>query len=153
MNNTYKKYIDEFMPSDEMRIYLKKQELTPYQLASLIFNSPYSIDQKKNAFYSLLSETDNSELKALCSNCIENIEKAYELLNTGGVFKVTSTFVNGVVPKLNDEGLFAKYDDVKEFIEFDIKDCEYEDYDYYSYYIEKWIENKNGKLEMSLLIM
>lgn len=57
MNNTYKKYIDEFMPSDEMRNYLKKQELTPYQLTSLIFNSPYSIDQKKNAFYSLLSQT------------------------------------------------------------------------------------------------
>lgn len=148
MNNTYKKYIDEFMPSDEMRIYLKKQELTPYQLASLIFNSPYSIDQKKNAFYSLLNETDDNELKALCSNCIENIEKAYELLNTDGVFKVTSTFVNGVVPELNDEGLFSNYKDVKEFIEFDIKDCEYEDYDYYSYYIEKWIKSKNGKLEL-----
>ena len=107
MNNTYKKYIDEFMPSDEMRNYLKTQELTPYQIASLIFNSPHSIDQKKNAFYSLLSETDDSELKALCSNCIENIEKAYELLNTGGTFKVTSSFVNGVV-ELNDEGLFSK---------------------------------------------
>lgn len=71
------------MPSDEMRNYLKTQELTPYQIASLIFNSPYSIDKKKNAFYSLLSETDDSELKALCSNCIENIEKDYELLNTG----------------------------------------------------------------------
>ena len=50
MNNTYKKYIDEFMPSDEMRNYLKTQELTPYQIASLIFNSPYSVDKKKNAF-------------------------------------------------------------------------------------------------------
>ena len=50
MNNTYKKYIDEFMPSDEMRNYLKTQELTPYQLASLIFNFPYSIDKKENAF-------------------------------------------------------------------------------------------------------
>lgn len=147
MNNTYKKYIDEFMPSDEMRIYLKKQELTPYQLASLIFNSPYSIDQKKNAFYSLLSETDNTELRSLSSNCIENIEKAYELLNTGGTFKVTSSFVNGVVPELNDEGLFSSYKNVKEFIASDIKECEYEDYDYYNYYIEKWIENKNGKLE------
>lgn len=147
MNNTYKKYIDEFMPSDEMRNYLKTQELTPYQIASLIFNSPYSIDEKKNAFYSLLNETDDNELKALCSNCIENIEKAYELLNTGGTFKVTSSFVNGVVPELNDEGLFANYKDVKEFIASDIKECEYEDYDYYSYYIEKWIENKNGKLE------
>lgn len=146
-NNTYKKYIDEFMPSDEMRIYLKKQELTPYQLASLIFNSPYSIDEKKNAFYSLLSETDDSELKALCSNCIENIEKAYELLNTDGTFKVTSSFVNGVVPELNDEGLFSNYKDVKEFITSDIKECEYKDYDYYSYFVEKWIENKNGKLE------
>lgn len=146
-NNTYKKYIDEFMPSDEMRIYLKRQELTPYQLASLIFNSPYSIDQKKNAFYSLLSETDNTELRSLSSNCIENIEKAYELLNTGGTFKVTSSFVNGVVPELNDEGLFSSYKNVKEFIASDIKECEYEDYDYYNYYIEKWIENKNGKLE------
>ncbi len=50
MNNTYKKYIDKFMPSDEMRNYLKTQELTPYQIASLIFNSPYSIDKKENAF-------------------------------------------------------------------------------------------------------
>ena len=146
-NNTYKKYIDEFVPSDEMRIYLKKQELTPYQIASLIFNSPYSIDEKKNAFYSLLNETDDNELKALCSNCIENIEKAYELLNTDGIFKVTSSFVNGVVPELNDEGLFSNYKDVKEFIASDIKECEYKDYDYYSYFVEKWIENKNGKLE------
>lgn len=121
MNNTYKKYIDEFVPSDEMRIYLKKQELTPYQIASLIFNSPYSIDEKKNAFYSLLNETDDNELKALCSNCIENIERAYELLNTGGVFKVTSSFVNGIV-ELNDEGLFSNYKDVKEFIASDIKE-------------------------------
>ncbi|WP_448919248.1 hypothetical protein [Eubacterium sp.] len=147
MNNTYKKYIDEFMPSDEMRNYLKTQELTPYQIASLIFNSPYSIDEKKNAFYSLLNETDDNELKALCSNCIENIERAYELLNTDGTFKVTSSFVNGVVPELNDEGLFSNYKDVKEFIASDIKECEYKDYDYYSYFVEKWIKNKNGKLE------
>ena len=109
MNNTYKKYIDEFMPSDEMRNYLKTQELTPYQIASLIFNSPYSIDQKKNAFYSLLSETDDSELKALCSNCIENIEKAYELLNTGGVFKVTSAFVNGASAIFTERGIIVLY--------------------------------------------
>lgn len=147
MNNTYKKYIDEFMPSDEMRNYLKTQELTPYQIASLIFNSPYSIDQKKNAFDSLLSETDDSELKALCSNCIENIDKAYELLNADGVFSVTSSYDTGYCPQLINEGLFAKYDDVKEFIEFDIKDCEFEDYDYYSYFVEKWIKNSNGKLE------
>lgn len=145
-NNTYKKYIDEFMPSDEMRNYLKTQELTPYQIASLIFNSPYSIDQKKNAFYSLLSETDDSELKALGSNCIENIERAYELLNTGGVFKVTSSFVNGIV-ELNDEGLFSNYKDVKEFIASDIKEWEYKDYDYYSYFVEKWIKNSDGILE------
>lgn len=145
-NNTYKKYIDEFMPSDEMRNYLKTQELTPYQIASLIFNSPYSIDQKKNAFYLLLSETDDSELKALGSNCIENIERAYELLNTGGVFKVTSSFVNGIV-ELNDEGLFSNYKDVKEFIASDIKECEYKDYDYYSYFVEKWIKNSDGILE------
>lgn len=146
-NNTYKKYIDEFMPSDEMRNYLKTQELTPYQIASLIFNSPYSIEQKKNVFYSLLSETDDSELKALCSNCIENIERAYELLNTDGTFKVTSSFVNGVVPELNDEGLFSNYKDVKEFIASDIKECEYKDYDYYGYFIEKWIKNSDGILE------
>ena len=145
-NNTYKKYIDEFMPSDEMRNYLKMQELTPYQIASLIFNSPYSIDQKKNAFYSLLNETDDNELKALGSNCIENIERAYELLNTGGVFKVTSSFVNGIV-ELNDEGLFSNYKDVKEFIASDIKECEYKDYDYYSYFVEKWIKNSDGILE------
>lgn len=146
-NNTYKKYIDEFMPSDEMQNYLKTQELTPYQIASLIFNSPYSIDQKKNAFYSLLSETDNTELRSLSLNCIENIEKAYELLNTGGTFKVTSSFVNGVVPELNDEGLFSNYKDVKEFIASDIKECEYKDYDYYSYFVEKWIKNSDGILE------
>lgn len=145
-NNTYKKYIDEFMPSDEMRNYLKTQELTPYQIASLIFNSPYSIDQKKNAFYSLLNETDDNELKALGSNCIENIERAYELLNTGGVFKVTSSFVNGIV-ELNDEGLFSSYKNVKEFIASDIKECEYKDYDYYSYFVEKWIKNSDGILE------
>lgn len=145
-NNTYKKYIDEFMPSDEMRNYLKTQELTPYQIASLIFNSPYSIDQKKNAFYSLLNETDDNELKALGSNCIENIERSYELLNTGGVFKVTSSFVNGIV-ELNDEGLFSNYKDVKEFIASDIKECEYKDYDYYSYFVEKWIKNSDGILE------
>lgn len=53
MNNTYKKYIDEFMPSDEMRNYLKTQELTPYQIASLIFNAPYSIDQMIRFFMKL----------------------------------------------------------------------------------------------------
>lgn len=146
-NNTYKKYIDEFMPSDEMRNYLKMQEFTPYQIASLIFNSPYSIDQKKNAFYSLLNETDDNELKALGSNCIENIERAYELLSTDGTFKVTSSFINGVVPELNDEGLFSNYKDVKEFIASDIKECEYKDYDYYSYFVEKWIKNSDGILE------
>lgn len=146
-NNTYKKYIDEFMPSDEMRNYLKTQELTPYQIASLIFNSPYSIDEKKNAFYSLLSETDDSELKALCSNCIENIERAYELLNTDGTFKVTRSLANCGIPELNDEGLFSNCKDVKEFIASDIKECEYKDYDYYSYFVEKWIKNSDGILE------
>ena len=36
---------------------------------------------------------------------------------------------------------------MKEFIASDIKECEYKDYDYYGYFVEKWIKNSDGILE------
>lgn len=77
----YEKYIDEFMPSKDMRDYLKTQELTPNQIAELIYKSPISIDKKLSAFMSLKDETDNEELIELCQVVIELINKANDALS------------------------------------------------------------------------
>ena len=58
----YEKYIDEFMPSKDMREYLKTQVLNGYEIASLIFKSPKPINEKLNYLESLIKENVNDNL-------------------------------------------------------------------------------------------
>ena len=129
----YEKYIDEFMPSKDMRDYLKTQELTPNQIAELIYKSPTSIDKKLSAFKSLNDETDNEELIELCQVAIELIYKANDIMLAEGVFCVHSFGIND-----SYDGVFSTYNDVKV--------CIAEKGERRFYEIEKWIKDENGKL-------
>ena len=111
----YEKYIDEFMPSKDMRDYLKTQELTPNQIAELIYKSPTPIDKKLAAFKSLKDETDNEELIELCQVAIELIYKANDIMLAEGVFCVHSYGISNADDPFYD-GLFSNYNAIREYI-------------------------------------
>lgn len=134
----YEKYIDEFMPSKDMRDYLKTQELTPNQIAELIYKSPKSIDKKLSAFKLLMNETDNEELIELCQVAIELIYKANDIMLAEGVFCVYSYGISNADDPFYD-GLFSNYNAIREYIAE-------ENGQSYLYEIEKWIKDENGKL-------
>lgn len=134
----YEKYIDEFMPSKDMRDYLKTQELTPNQIAELIYKSPTPIDKKLSAFKSLKDETDNEELIELCQVAIELIYKANDIMLAEGVFCVHSYGISNADDPFYD-GLFSNYNAIREYIAE-------ENGQSYLYEIEKWIKDENGKL-------
>lgn len=134
----YEKYIDEFMPSKDMRDYLKTQELTPNQIAELIYKSPTPIDKKLSAFKSLKDETDNEELIELCQAAIELINKANDIMQSEGVFCVHSYGISNADDPFYD-GLFSDYNAIREYIAEENSQS-------YFYEIEKWIKDENGKL-------
>lgn len=133
----YEKYIDKFMPSKDMRDYLKTEILKPNQIAELIYKSPTLIDKKLSAFKMLMNETDNEELIELCQIAIELINKAMDIMLAKGVFCVHS--YDNISNNFLFDGLFSTYDDVDRYIKEETdNDCVYE--------VGKWVKDSDGKL-------
>lgn len=89
----YDKYIDEFMPSEELRVWLKTQELRPWEITNLIFFSPVPLTKKKPALQALLKEAlvmNNKELADECSTFLHDLDLAEKILAEDGVFTIES---------------------------------------------------------------
>jgi hypothetical protein len=87
----YPKLIEEFMPSEEMKEYLKNVELIYWQIVQLVYLSPTTIAKKKNALKCLLRIAEQENDDALLSECqlyLRNIADSERERTGEGVFTV-----------------------------------------------------------------
>lgn len=100
----YDEYLEQFMPSIEIREYLKGKELRTWAITEMIYYSPVAIEKKKAAFYSLYEtakSNDNPELAKQCKVYIDNIEAFLELLAQEGVFSVSLCYYDEKIKEID----------------------------------------------------
>ena len=162
----YDEYLDEFMPSFEMKEYLKHRAITPENIIQIIYYSPFNIKRKLTALHKLqkeFSKDDDIVTKgitmssgqvpgyAICKACINAIEMSLKAIEDDGVFTIDRHDLDYDLSKdINrglefNEGVFAKWSHVTEFIE-SVKE-EYSNPEYYVWYsIWKWKKDESGRL-------
>lgn len=146
----YDEYLEQFMPSIEIRQYLKGKELRTWAVTEMIYYSPVSIEKKKAAFYSLYEtakNNDNAELAKQCKMYIDNIELFLDMLAQDGVFSVSLCRYDENIKDTDYDFhcVCASLEDVLEYEKEDKKWREMEQDEAYWYSVEKWIKNEAGK--------
>ena len=150
----YTGYIDRCMPSEMMRDYLKGCRLWAGQTMDLIMYAPVPISIKLEELKKLLEDAESdkgderkSEIAEACRDEIQYIEAVLGCLNMEGVF--TLELCEYLESEKDNEswldGVFARIDDVKEYIREDIRKCKVEPDELKWYFIEKWIKTAEGK--------
>lgn len=146
-------YLDQFMPSAEMREYLKEKEIRVWNFINMIYYSPVSIEKKKEAFYTLYENAqkdNNTELAEESKACIDSIEAFLELLAYEGVFSVSLCCYNEEIhdTEYDFHCVCASIEDVLEYEKWDKQNHDIEQDELYWYSVEKWIKDEKGKYVM-----
>ena len=140
----FEEYFDEFVPSVELREYLKNEDLDTDKVSDVIYHSPNSLEKKYIALRQLEKEETCNE-DSHCTVYLNSIKKAMELIENDGVFSLEigegKQGETNLAPTF--DGVFDSYSDVMEYVE-----QYYHEYDpeYTWYEINKWIQDEEGKL-------
>ena len=147
----YPDLIEEFMPSEEMREYLKNVELIYWQIVQLVYFSPVCMDRKKKALEQLIEIAEDErdgELKSEAQLYLKNIEDSEKERIGEGVFTVE---LGRYAPEEKDSSIdfhtvCKTYDAALSVISEYHMIEEYTDDDPVWYEITKWKETENGKM-------
>lgn len=146
----YEKFLDKFMPSKDMREYLKNENLNVYDMARIIYGSPCPVDEKLVALNECYeSFTDGSDEYTLCSikGMIECIEKALQIKDEEGIYLLEMCVYDDLIRYHTDrslKSLYCKYDEAISFIN-NIDDGISSGYLIW-FEITKWKKENSGKL-------
>ena len=147
----YPDLIDEFMPSEEMRQYLKNVRLIYWQIVHLVYFSPTTIEKKKKALqylYDIAEKEHDDDLKSESKLYLRNIEDSEKEREGEGVFTVE---LGRYSPDDKDtiidfETVCTTYDAALSVVNEYHKIEEYSDDDPVWYEITKWNKEKNGRM-------
>ena len=144
----YSHILDTFMPSEEMREYLKSVNLSSWELADLIFYSPTSIFVKQQVFQKIISlENRDAERKKEFENYLWNLDESIRLLDFDGIFLVNIMYFNEKKGTVENESEFL-CDSIQDIMasEREGQAIWFKD-EGIPYWIEseKWMKDKNKK--------
>jgi len=145
-------YLDEFMPSVEMREHLKHSDKDVSNIAEIIYYSPYPIDKKYKSLCTLREEIARNEndefLQRECQDFIKAIELAEELKSAEGVFICESNTYNEEERCCESvyESVHATFDHLMEYIREDLGINKVTSRQLWWYEASKWITGSDGKL-------
>ena len=147
----FDKYIDEFVPSVEMKEYLKGSHRSVDTIAEIIYYSPAPIERKRMALTGLIEELNPESDAELIFNSeayLKTIDEAERLLKAEGVFSVEVCAYDEERGETDYEfdGLFNNFDDLVHYVKQNMKVCEVTDKDPWHYQAIKWINDESGKL-------
>lgn len=101
--------VEKFMPSQDMRLYLKQTYLNYWQLVDIIYLSPVEIIEKQEGLKKLLSlalKEGMEDLAEYSRSGIEEIEKALQETKSEGIF----TCEECIRDKMDDFALYKNLD-------------------------------------------
>lgn len=145
------KYIEEFILSDEMIVYLKQTNHSIDKEADIIYHAPASLKRKKIALSELLDEAKKNGEQELIDDCeiyLRAIYEAERLMAAEGVFSVEISSYDAEKGDSDYEfdGLFNNFDDLVQYVKQNLEDYGIADDDPWFYQAVKWINDENGKL-------
>lgn len=145
------KYIEEFIPSEDMREYLKIPHQNVDTIAEIIYYSPAPVERKKIALTELLKELDSKTDEDMIFNTkayLKTIEEAERLIEVEGVFSIEMVEYDENKGDSNYEfnGLFNNFNDLVQYVKKNMDECEITDEDFIYYQAVKWINDEAGKL-------
>ncbi|MBR1853472.1 MAG: hypothetical protein IJ794_10095 [Lachnospiraceae bacterium] len=158
----YNEFIDQFMPSGQMRAYLKTVELWPFQITELIYYSPCPLTEKLEGLRKLYEQAEKMEvcderndLLERTANCISNIEDALKCLGVEGVFSIEAGHFDedSLDTSADFETLCTTVEDVMDYVN-ELEQNYVESYDDDSdevaeslrwYDVTKWVKDESGK--------
>ena len=148
----YPKLIEEFMPSEEMKEYLKNVKLEYWQIVQLVYLSPTTITKKKKALEYLICIAEQEHDEALKSECqlyLRNIEDSAKERAGEGVFTVKLGRYNREEKDtaIDFETVCTTYDAALSVIAESNKTAEYADDEPVWYEVTKWNNAENGKMK------
>lgn len=152
MLRKYPDIIDEFMPSPEMKAYLKDEELSPYEICRMVFFAPMVMEKKYDGLKRLLKLGETEKDKNLIEECvlyIRNIEDAYREYENDGVYTVEigDFSDNAKDTEMNLDSVYSSYESAVKAIRKEVQECEYTRDDYTWYEISKWEPSTNGPFD------
>ena len=134
----FDKYIDEFIPSAEMKEYLKGSHRSVDTIAEIIYYSPAPVERKRMALTGLIEELNPESDAELIFNSeayLKTIDEAERLLKAEGVFSVEVCAYDEERGETDYEfdGLFNNFDDLVHYVKQNMKVCEVTDEDPWHY--------------------
>ena len=148
----YPDLIEAFMPSEEMREYLKNVELGDWQIVQLVYFSPVCMDRKKKALEQLIEIAEDErddELKSECQLYLRNIEDSEKERIGEGVFTVELGNYDSLAKDTSTDfyTVCTTYDAALSVINEYHRIEEYTNDDPVWYEITKWTKAENGKMK------
>lgn len=153
----YEEYYDQFMPSKQMREYLKKTQVNPWQVVNMIYCAPCRLTHKLKALKQLRSQANDLEEAAQrkwfleeINDDIKNIEEAFHCLELPGIYSIEAGMFSecGCWTDVSLETLCFTFEDALRIIkerEDGLRECDPDGLWWYE--VKKWIKNKEGKLD------
>lgn len=150
MKMMYKKIIDNYIKSNEMKEYLSNTNLNNYTIMNIVCSSPVPITEKiigLNDLKQLAISSNNMELLGWVYDAIWEYEKAMDLLSLEGVFTIESFSYDiddhEVLGKLYN--VASSFEEINELIREAMVYSYKESYDWF--YLKKWIKDSDGKFK------
>lgn len=141
--------LDEFMPAEELREYLKKESISDFDMADIIFYSPTSVEKKREALLELEEMDLPEEKKLLREYWIKyrpSIEEALKIRESkDSIFIVYEQTIYGDDVDSDEwmHGIFSSYDAAEAFVKKDTEEKKNEEDQMSWYEINLWIKGEN----------
>ena len=144
--------IERFIPSKDMKDYLKEVFLNDYRLLDIVVLSPVSLEQKKEEVRNLLaiSSDDGDEILAdLCTKLLKDFDTAENARTGDGIFSINHCAYNHQIKDCisNFQTLCSSFDAAMQCIKVYSKYDEEENNPLQRYEIISWKNAENGRLK------
>ncbi len=150
----YDKFIDRFMPSNDMREYLKTvEDLELWRLLDIIWHADAPVQDKLDALKELekdpnIQPDEDSYYRDTPKSLIAQLEYALDILKTDGVYVLNIAYYDSETKNSEEDykGLYSTFEEALEKANETVKYYK-EDYDDLSWgIITKWEKDENGKM-------
>lgn len=145
----FEKLLDEFMPAEELREYLKKESISDFNMADIIFYSLMPVEKKRDALFELEQMDLSKERQILREYWIKyrlSIEEALKLKELkGAIFIVYERSIYGDNVDSDEwlQGIFSSYAAAESFVKEDTEKKKNEEDQMSWYEINLWIKGDN----------
>lgn len=141
-------YFDSFIPSEEMREFLKKRTDVIDSIPKIVYFSPCAVDKKMSALQHLefaMDDTEDSHPLDDCKIYLRSLVEAKRFLDEEGVFSLEICRADDDKTSYGFDSVFATYQDLMDYIRNYMELGEIGEEECICFDAVKWIKDNSGK--------